>query len=132
MKIARWLWGGFIWTLSIAWSLLLFVQATYDKLIFDQGYVERFAEFGYASWFVPVVGVWEAIGCILVFYPRLAAWGAAMWMIEMVGAIATHLITGVGSPYHATRALVIFAIIGAARWKEAMSPAEIWRAVALR
>lgn len=67
----------------------------------------RFAAWGYSAWFVYVIGVVEVGGGLLVLHPRTAFFGGALIAIDMIGAILTHLFTGIGSPLFALIYLIL-------------------------
>lgn len=101
----------------LAWALAFFLAYGYifdaglPKLNTDPGYVSTFGAFGYPIWFMYFIGVWETVGGLLLLVPKLAFYGAVALIVDMIGAIFTHLSTGVGSPFHAVRGIVLLAIL---------------------
>ena len=81
--------------------------------------VEQFESFGYSQGFRVLIGILEGVGAVLLLFPRLAFWGAGLLIVVMIGAAYSHLATGLGSPFHALRNLVLLALIAWARWKGA-------------
>jgi len=53
-----------------------------------------FAHWGYPLWFRPVVGLAEVAAGLLIFVPRVAAHGALLMAVVMVGALGTHIVHG--------------------------------------
>ena len=95
-----------------AWIIALilaisFCSGGFFKLFPNDSMVARFAAWGYAAWFVYVIGVIEVGGGVLVLHPRTAFWGGALLAIEMIGATLTHLVTGIGSPLFALIYLIL-------------------------
>ncbi len=97
-----------------------FVQTGLAKLL-GAG-AGAFGQFGYAPWFARVVGALELLGGLLVLWPSRAAWGAGLLAIVMLGAVATHLATGVGSPTEAATMLALAGILIALRTPEMYWP----------
>jgi len=61
--------------LTLALPILLgvyFMVAAFPKLSGDPGMVGAFAEWGYSSQFLLLIGVLEALGGILLLFPRFA------------------------------------------------------------
>ena len=48
-----------------------------------------FPRWGYADWFMWVIGAGEVLGGLLLFVPRTAAYGAAILIVIMLGALYT-------------------------------------------
>ncbi len=102
------------WPKLLSWALALllgalFILAGSGKFLDFANNARRFASWGYASWFVIVIGSLETLGGVLVLVPRLAAYGAIVIAVVMVGAAYTHASTGIGSP---TGALIIIGLAG--------------------
>ena len=98
---------------------LFFIQTGPGKLNPSPALVERFEGWGYSGGFVQVVGVIETTGALIVLVPSLAAYGALMIATVMMGAIYTHLSTGIGSPEAAARMLVLAGTLIALRIQDA-------------
>jgi putative oxidoreductase len=82
-----------VWILSILTALLL-VAAGLPKILGQGGWVARFERWGYPAGFVLVIGVVEVVGALMLLIPRVAALGAAILAVVMLGATATHLLHG--------------------------------------
>ena len=111
-----------VWAVTLLLAFGYLVEASFPKLIGEEGAVAQFEAFGYPQWFRFVIGLVEGIGAILLLIPRTATWGASLLMLDMVGAVYTHLSTGLGSPFHASRNFVLLGLIAFARWKGAYRP----------
>ena len=60
----------------------------------DRVWAPRFRNWGYPEHFYQVIGVLELLGGLSLLVPRLAGYGAAVLMVIMIGATATHLVHG--------------------------------------
>ena len=98
---------------------LLMILAGAGKLMQPAPNLTAFRQFGLAEWMVPVVGVSELIGGLLLLVPRSALLGAGVVTIVMAGASLTHLTSGVGSPVGAMIVLVLALFVGIHRWRHA-------------
>jgi uncharacterized membrane protein YphA (DoxX/SURF4 family) len=74
---------------------LLFLVEGGSKLLLDAGTVRTFHTWGYPIWLVFAVGLLEFPGALLILVPRLALLGAALMVIDMIGAIGTGVIQGI-------------------------------------
>lgn len=110
LKIA----GVVVGTLLGLWFLL----AGSQKFLARGAFEEMFAGFGLPLWMVPLIGVLEIAGALMVVIPRSAKYGAALIGVVMVGAAACHLATGVGSPVAAIVAILMSAFVGGVRFRE--------------
>ena len=88
--VASWVFG-----LILAW---FFVYNGWPKLVPGEAVTTRFQNWGYSQEFARIIGIFELAGAIMVLIPRTAFYGALILMVIMVGAIYTHLNTGIGSP----------------------------------
>ena len=64
------------------------------KLVAVPEMVENFARWGFPSWFMYVTGLLELTAAVLIVIPRTRAYGAALLVAVMVGAVGTHLSAG--------------------------------------
>ena len=80
-------------------------------------WIRDFARWGYPDWFRMVVGVAELAAFALLLIPRLAAYGASIFAVVMIGAIFTHATHGESGrlPFNLFL-LALSAIIVYARW----------------
>ena len=104
------------WKLVVAWAVAIlmafgYVSAAAPKLAAETETVSRFQAWGYGVGFMFTIGFIELCAGLALLIPRYAAYAAALLGLEMVGATYTHLSTGIGSPFHAIRALVLLAVL---------------------
>ena len=102
-RIAEWL--------TVAILSLSFVASGIPKIVPGPGMVRRFEAWGYSSSFASGVGILETLAGVLILVPRTRRLGAGLIAIDMVGAVYTHLRTGIGSPVLALAYLVLAVII---------------------
>ncbi len=96
---------------------LWFLLAGSQKFLSRPAFEAMFGDFGLPMWSVPVIGVLELIGAVLVFIPRSAMYGAGVIATVMVGATSCHLLTGAGSPVGAIVALLMAAFVAIVRFR---------------
>ncbi len=73
--------------------------------------VRRFEAWGYSAGFATFIGLAECLGGVLILVPKTRRFGAGIIAADMVGAIFTHLRTGIGSPSLAGIYLALAAVI---------------------
>jgi putative oxidoreductase len=79
---------------------LVFLLAGGSKLLNPEMHFQDFEEWGYAPWFVSVVGVIEVVGGVVLLAPfarfssKTRFYGAMLLAVDMLGATATHLKAG--------------------------------------
>jgi len=61
------------------------------KFLPQFGWVGRFAGWGYAAWFVTVIGSLEVLGALALWIPRVRQYAVALLGVIMLGAIYTSL-----------------------------------------
>ena len=96
----------------------IFLATGVPKLGGAQGWVQHFAQWGYADWFRLVVGAVEVISGTLLLIPRLATIGASGIAVIMAGATYTHIFRAsdeAGRAIFTMILLVVAATIGYAR-----------------
>ena len=109
---------GLVWVVSAVVALGL-VASGVDRLRLTPGVVTQFEAFGYSLLFARAVGLFEVIGAFSLLIPRVATWSAAALSCLMLGAIASHLMSGYGSPFHAARTLAfLLCIIALRKWPQ--------------
>lgn len=79
-----------IWLLRILAAVIL-LQTLYFKFTAHPQSVKLFTEIGLEPWGRVVTGIFELIASILILYPRTTAYGAALGVALMSGAIYFHL-----------------------------------------
>lgn len=80
-----------IWTLAVILAAF-FLLAGGLKLRGVPSQVDNFAHWGYAGWFLYVVGAVEVAGAVGLLVPRLAGFAALLLGGTMLGAALTHLV----------------------------------------
>ncbi|MEL6345221.1 MAG: DoxX family protein [Myxococcota bacterium] len=70
---------------------MLFAIAGLGKLFFFAPIYDQFIAWDFAPWVMPVIGIGEVLGALLILRRRSTVFGSAMLGMIMVGAVATHL-----------------------------------------
>jgi len=78
------------WVISVLLGVA-FVMSGGMKLSGAPEMVANFQRWGYPGFFIYVTGAIELVSALLLFMPRTAAYGAALLIPTMVGAVLTHL-----------------------------------------
>jgi uncharacterized membrane protein YphA (DoxX/SURF4 family) len=77
---------------------LAFFAAGSAKLAGVEMMVVTYDTIGFGQWFRYLTGIIEVVSAILLFVPGKQAWGAALLVCTMIGAVLAHLfILGPGS-----------------------------------
>ena len=89
--------SAFDWKQAGVWALttvlaVFFLLAGGLKLRGTPSQVENFAHWGYAAWFLYVIGAVEIVGAIGLLVPRLAGFAVLLLGGTMLGASLTHLV----------------------------------------
>lgn len=105
------------WALQLLLGVV-FVLTGVGKFQQWDGWMSRFESWGYAAWFLALIAVLEAVGGLLVLYPRTSSYGAILIGTIMLGAAYTHASTGVGSPLQVAVPLVFCAAVTLLRWPD--------------
>jgi putative oxidoreductase len=87
----------FTWKAIGIWALTAILTAFFLvagglKLRGAPSQVDNFAHWGYAEWFLYVIGAVEATGALGLLVPRLAGFAAMLLGGTMLGAALTHLV----------------------------------------
>lgn len=109
---------------AIAWTLAAMLAASFifagvPKIQPGEMMLKRFANWGYSPDFTVLIGLLETSGGLLVLVPATAAFGALIIGIVMIGAVWTHISTGIGSPVFAVVYLVMAGGLGVLRFSDA-------------
>lgn len=107
------------WVLAIALAAL-FAFAGTPKLLGAEQALEGFRSMGYGDGFRLFIGASELAGAIGLLIPSLATWAAAGLLVIMVGAIYTHVSSGIGSPWVACSTFVLLAVLALLRRDRAL------------
>lgn len=88
---------GGLWALQIISAGMFLLSGTL-KLAGNPMMVQMFGVIGVGQWFRYLTGGIEVVAAVLLLIPSLAAYGAAVLAVTMVGAVLTHLFIVGGSP----------------------------------
>ena len=94
---------------------LVFVVAGGAKLTGQQVMVDQFNHFGYATWFMYLVGIGETLFGIGLFIPRFIKWAAPALGAIMIGAVVTHFMHD--PPSAAIPAAGLLLVLGYVYWR---------------
>jgi putative oxidoreductase len=80
---------------EIAWAFQILAATQFfltglDKLSDAPVMVQLFAAVGFGQWFRYVTGIIEVVSAVLLLVPRVAAIGAALLAMTMIGALVAH------------------------------------------
>ena len=107
-----------VWILTIA-LVLQFGNAGIRKFFEFGGWTRMFHNLGLPDWFRILIGVLETAAAALLALPRTAAYGAALIVPIMLGAIATVAMHGWTRAFpQPIIALAMATIILIARWRQ--------------
>lgn len=110
-----------LWVVSILLAAV-FVKASSGKLVSHPNVLAMFKHYGYPDNFHLVVGIMELAGAAALLIPRVAAYGAALLTLVMIGACGTHLINGEMSRAAFTAVLLLLlGVIAYRRYRRAAS-----------
>lgn len=71
---------------------LVFLSAGLMKLMGTEMATQLFQQWGYALWFMYLIGALEVTAGIAVLVPRVATYAAGYLGIQMLGALVTHVV----------------------------------------
>ena len=71
---------------------LIFILVGAAKLTTQQLMLDQFVHFGYATWFMYLVGLIEVMFGVGLLIPRLMKWSAMGLVPITIGAVVTHII----------------------------------------
>ena len=80
-------------TIQIVFGLL-FLLAGKSRLWDAELFQPEFERWGYALWFIYVVGFVEFTGGLALIIPRTSRWASFALLVIMVGAFGTHVLAG--------------------------------------
>jgi uncharacterized membrane protein YphA (DoxX/SURF4 family) len=80
-----------LWTLTVILAAF-FLLAGGGKLAGAPKQVESFTHWGYAEWFLYVIGVVETAGAVGLLVPRVTVFSVVLLGGTMLGAALTHLV----------------------------------------
>ncbi len=87
----------FTWKVAGVWTLTVILAAFFllaggSKLGGAPKQVDNFAHWGYAAWFLYVVGAVEVAGAVGLLVPHVAVFSVLLLGVMMLGAALTHLV----------------------------------------
>ena len=109
------------WVLAVLLGAL-FVLNGVGKVQMSEGWLQRFAGWGYAPWFLYVTAALELAGGALLFVPKLAAYGAMVIAVVMAGASYTHLSTDIDTPVASLVLMLLAGLLVWLRWADRWQP----------
>ena len=83
---------GLCWLLALSFIAGGVAKFVPDGTFSGTPYSERFADWGYPSWFRFVVGSGEIVGAALLLVPRRRFLGAVLLGVILIGAVLTHIV----------------------------------------
>ena len=108
MKIAYWVVTGLM-------AALLVISAVPDVLMVD-GAVEMFTHLGYPRYLLPFIGVAKILGVLVVVIPglprSLKEWAYAGLVIDLVGALYSHIAVGDSAVFFIAPVLGLALVLG--------------------
>jgi uncharacterized membrane protein YphA (DoxX/SURF4 family) len=105
-----------VWALSILCASQFLFAGSFKFIYFEES-TKQFADFGYAQWFLVLIGVLEVCGAFLLLVPRVAWIGAGLLAVIMVGAVVTLLRAGKGvEAFIPAVVFLVLLLIAYARW----------------
>ena len=84
------------WVLSVLLGLS-FVFAGWPKIEPGPGMIRRFENWGYSAEFAVVIGIAELLAGIAILVRPVSFYAALAIVVLMIGAIYTHVSSGIGS-----------------------------------
>ncbi len=84
-----------VWIISGLLAAVFILVGT-PKLLQQPQLVDMFDQWGYARWFLVMIGALEVTGAILLLIPRVAIYGVALLSVLMLGAGYTHIANAEG------------------------------------
>lgn len=101
-----------VWALQILAAAQFFLTGL-DKLSDAPVMVQLFAAVGFGQWFRYVTGIIEIVSSVLLLVPRVAAFGAALLAMTMIGALIAHFTV---LPYSPAKPIVLLVMVSVVFW----------------
>jgi len=108
-----------LWLVSGALTLL-YLETGIPKLVGVGPAFGGFCQLGFPDHFRVLIGALEVAGAIGLLVPRMATWAAGGLALLMLGALGTHLATGMPATGLALGALVLLAGVARERRDDAL------------
>ena len=86
--------GVLLWIVSVYFAEM-FIRNGCLKFDIDGFWGPAFEEWGYPTWFLYMIGVFETVGGGILLIPKARPYGALLLALVMLGAVITRLIHGV-------------------------------------
>ena len=93
MKRSRIVKEAALWIVSL-FLVSIFIRQGMAKFSETSGWATAFRLWGYPAWFRMLIGTMEVSAAILLLLPRVAAIGAALIIVVMLGGMGTHIARG--------------------------------------
>jgi len=106
-----------VWAFQILAAAQFFLTGL-DKVSDAPVMVQLFGAVGFGQWFRYVTGTIEIVSAVLLLMPRVAAIGAALLAMTMIGALIAHLTVLPFSPVKPIVLLVMVSIVFSVRRPE--------------
>jgi putative oxidoreductase len=115
---------------DLAWAFQILAAAQFfltglDKLGDAPVMVQLFAAVGFGQWFRYFTGALEVTSAVLLLVPAVAAVGAALLAVTMIGALIAHLTVLPFSAIKAVILLVMMVVVFWVRVGESKTPAPM-------
>lgn len=102
-----------MWVLSVLLAVAYFWSGLW-KLLGSEAMANQFAGWGYATWFMTLIGMIEVAGGLALLVPQAAPYAAAALGVVMLGAAYTHVANGEGA--EVLRPLIFLAVLAVVFW----------------
>jgi putative oxidoreductase len=103
---------GLVWALQLLAAAQFFLTGL-DKLSDAPVMVQLFAAVGFGQWLRYVTGTIEIVSAALLLMPRMAAIGAALLAMTMIGALVAHFTV---LPYSPAKPIILLVMVSIVFW----------------
>ena len=103
---------------ELAWAFQILAATQFfltglDKLSDAPVMVQLFAAVGFGQWFRYVTGIIEVVSAVLLLVPRVAAIGAALLAMTMIGGLVAHYTV---LPFPAVKPIILLLMMSIVFW----------------
>ena len=103
---------------EVAWAFQILAATQFfltglDKLSDAPVMVQLFGAVGFGQWFRYVTGIIEVVSAVLLLVPRVAAIGAALLAMTMIGALIAHFTV---LPFPPVKPIILLVMMGVVFW----------------
>lgn len=102
-----------MWVFSVLLAIAYFLSGLW-KLLGSEAVANQFAGWGYAAWFMTLIGLIEVAGAAALLVPRAAPYATVALGVVMLGAAYTHVANGEAA--EALRPLIFLAVLAVVFW----------------